>query len=119
MMIGGFGPLWSFMKGELKAGGLALVIFSYYPELVGKGVTLVQLLQPGDTFTAPDDTYSRWTGDFPVWLVTGDLYAGDNHGKPKYYGWALFRPVSLMPIDGDDDQEPEQLAKDKPAELTA
>lgn len=90
------------MKGELKAGGLALVVFAYDRSDIGKCVTLVKLMQPGETFNAPDGTYSKWAGEFPVWLVTGDLFAGGMSDFRKCYGWAMFRPKSLMPIDESD-----------------
>lgn len=108
------------MKGELKAGGLALVISSSDACDIGKCVTLVQLVRPGDQFTAPGGVICHWLPIYPpAWLVTGDVATAGHASSKTYQGWALFPPENLMPIDGDDDQEPEQLAKDKPAELTA
>lgn len=104
------------MKGELKAGGLALVIGNN-PH-TGKCVTLVSLVMPGQSFTNPltgENEFLSLAGA-KCWLVTGDVWPLVNRNER---GWALFSPTLLMPIDGDDHQEPDQLAKDKPAELTA
>ena len=51
-------------------------------------------------------------------LVAGEVQSNMPGGQ-VFYGWAVFPPTHLMPIDGDPDQEPEQLTKDKLAELTA
>lgn len=108
------------MKGELKAGGLALVIMAADSSAIGKCVTLIRIVVPGEIFTAPDGTVCRWLKHYPpAWLVSGNLYAGSKSDSGRYYGWAIFEPRSLMPIDGDDHQERDQLDKDKPAELTA
>lgn len=108
------------MKGELKAGGLALVIKAFCHTDIGKCVTLVQVVQPGESFTAPDGTHCRWRENYPpCWLVAGDILAANDSEGRNFYGWGMFEPCALMPIDGDDHQEPDQLAKDKPAELTA
>jgi hypothetical protein len=107
------------MKGELKAGGLALVIRSTDAHEVGRAVTLLRIITPGETFTAPDGTLCRWRRDNPAsWLVTGDVQCNMPSGD-VFFGWCVFPPTHLMPIDGDDHQEPDQLTKDKPAELTA
>lgn len=107
------------MKGELKAGGLALVIRSTDLHEVGRTVTLMRLVHPGEEFTAPGGIPCRWRADNPAsWLVTGEVQSNMPTGQ-VFYGWSVFPPTHLMPIDGNPDQEPEQLAKDKPAELTA
>ena len=107
------------MKGELKAGGLALVIKSTDASDIGKCVTLVQMVKPGELFTSPQGQYCRWLEKYgQAWVVTGDVIQTVN-GKVIMQGWACFEPRSLLPIDGDDHQERDQLAKDKPAELTA
>lgn len=108
------------MKGELKAGSLALIVKSEATEDVGKCVTLVKLVSPGQTFVAPDGIECYFRNEFEKsWVVIGDIYAGEFNGKKVFYGWAIYPPERLLPIDGDDDQAPEQLTKDKPAELTA
>lgn len=107
------------MKGELKAGGLALVVKSTDAHEVGRAVTLLQKVTSDDEFTAPDGTVCRWPRGRPdSWLVDGDVQC-NMPGGSVFYGWAVFPPSHLMPIDGDDHQERDQLAKDKPAELTA
>lgn len=110
------------MKGELKAGGLALIIASNDPQDIGKCVTLVQFVQPGQHFTAPDGVPCWWRADYPpAWVVSGDLSTDSaaEYDDRKFHGWAVYQPCCLMPIDGDYDQAPEQLTKDRPAELTA
>ena len=73
---------------ELKAGGLALVIQSTVPEQVGKAVTLLQFISPGDFIHNGKKYFSKassgtWLCEKPDALVT-------------HYPW------QLMPIDGDD-----------------
>lgn len=88
------------MKGELKAGGLALVVRSNEKEDIGKCVTLVKMVRSGEMYTAPDGTLCRHNAGFvPSWLVKGDV-------KPErsapYQGWAVFIPQCLIPIDDAD-----------------
>lgn len=107
------------MKGELKAGGLALVISSTDASDIGKCVTLVHIVQPGQLFTSPQGHHCRWLEKYgPAWVVIGDVIQTIN-GKVVMKGWACFEPRSLLPIDGDDHQERDRMDKDKPAELTA
>lgn len=105
------------MKGELKAGGLALVIKSDDASDVGKCVTLVHIVEPGQTYRSPvSDHVCRHRIEYPpAWVVTGDIETGPG----GLYGWAVFDPKNLLPIDGDDHQERDQLAKDKPREVVA
>lgn len=106
------------MKGELKAGGLALVIgLRVQTQNNGKAVTLVELLHPGQFFNNPitgQRTVYSIEDETPGWLVTGDIVSASGG-----FGWSIFDRKNLLPIDGEDDQEPDQLTKDKPAELTA
>lgn len=97
------------MKGELKAGGLALV-YGLRVRTDGNG-KVVRLI----------GTVSG---------VLANLLAAE-YGEPSEIWWRVYGLLpgdevaqvmarNLMPIDDDDpDQEPEQLTKDKPAELTA
>lgn len=106
------------MKGELKAGGLAMVIKSHDGDEVGRCVSLLRLIQPGEFFTAPDGTECHHSSKYkPAWLVTGNVNPGT--ARPWLKGWAVFYPQHLLPIDGDDHQERDQLAKDKPREVVA
>lgn len=103
------------MKGELKAGGLALVIGNN-PH-AGKSVELVRFVTPGQSFIVPTGGESFLSLKAKAsWLVTGHVYP---KGCENENGWALFVPCHLLPIDGDDNQEHDQITKDKPAELTA
>lgn len=104
------------MKGELKAGGLALVIGDN-PH-AGKCVTLVRFVTPGQMFNIPTggETFLSLKAD-ASWLVTGNVYPkGCEHDQ----GWSLFAPRCLMPLDGDEGQFwAELIHQNKSAELTA
>lgn len=97
------------MKGELKAGGLALV-YGLHRDVHhnGKAVRLIDLEseESAITFAIMNDLDEpeRW------WRVTG-LLPHDRVSKVK--------ARNLLPIDGDDHQERDQLAKDKPREVVA
>lgn len=111
------------MKGELKAGGMALVYgMTQQSHDNGKCVSLIRLLHPGQFFTCPDgvERCVDLSAKGPTWLCSGHVSPMRN-GKlcETITGWALYYPSNLLPIDGDDHQEPDQMAKDKPAELTA
>lgn len=96
------------MKGELKAGGLALVYgLRVHVEKNGKCVRLIEIAsyrQAELLAMAMGEPVAQW------WRVYG-LLPGDEISQVK--------AENLLPIDGDDHQERDQLAKDKPAELTA
>lgn len=83
---------------ELRAGGLAIVISSKIPELVGACVTLIELLHPGP-FTY-EGVRHVFAGDGPAWLVA----------IPE--GALPLRPRQLMPLDGHDFTE-EDREKEK------
>lgn len=83
---------------ELRAGGLALVIKSTDPDQVGKVVTLIQLVSPGDFLFNRKRYVSKATG--PVWLCE----------KPDAY--VTHYPSQLMPIDGDDFQHEDERKKE-------
>lgn len=87
------------MKGELKAGGLALA-YGFLSDQWQKwnGQSVIVLERRDDM---PDEYSAVW------WLCE------------TRHGVVLFATKNLLPIDGEPDQEPEQMAKDKPAELTA
>lgn len=96
------------MKGELKAGGLALVYgLRVRTEANGKCVRLIEIASHRNSelvAIALGETVKQW------WRVYGLL--PDN-------GIAQVCTENLLPIDGDDHQEHDQLAKDKPREVVA
>lgn len=105
------------MKGELRAGGLALVVgLRVQAGDNGKCVNLVSLVHNRQFVNLPNGerviAISR--DGLPMWLCTGNVTSGRGE-----HGFAMYNPKNLLPIDGDPDQEPDQLTKDKPAELTA
>lgn len=73
---------------ELRAGGLALVVRCTDQNLIGRVVTLIELLKPG-CFTYEGKQYV-FKANGAGWLCE----IGD--------GIAVFLPSSLMPIGGDD-----------------
>lgn len=90
------------MKGELKAGGLALVIASDDKADIGKCVKLIQRVQDGGEYTAPNGIRClNRPGHGVVWVVSGDLRI-ECYGGQNFSGWAVFKPENLLPIDGDD-----------------
>lgn len=105
------------MKGELKAGGLALVIgLRNQANDNGKSVTLISKHYHGQIIDLPNGNRSiAFSFDRqPMWLCTGNVTSANGE-----HGFAMYDAKNLLPIDGDPDQEPDQMAKDKPAELTA
>lgn len=99
------------MKGELKAGGLALIIQSCDKEEIGKTVTLVQLVRPGQFYTAPDGTPSmNHDSNGNGWIVAGDVRPGGD--RPWLTGWAQYSPECLMPIDDSDPDAVDQRERD-------
>lgn len=96
------------MKGELKAGGLALVYgLRERTEANGKCVRLIEIAsyrQAELVAMVLGEPVAQW------WRVYG-LLPGDEVAQVK--------AENLLPIDGDPDQEPDQMAKDKPREVAA
>ena len=96
------------MKGELKAGGLALVYgLRVRTEANGKSVRLIEIAS--QRFS--DVVALRFGEPVQQWWRVYGLLPGDDI--------AQVAAKNLLPIDGDDHQERDQLAKDKPAVLTA
>lgn len=83
---------------ELRAGGLALVVRCTDQNLIGKVVTLIELLKPG-SFKYDGEQYF-FKGDSAAWLCEIED------------GIAVFRPSSLMPIDGDDFSHEDERKKE-------
>lgn len=96
------------MKGELKAGGLALVYgLQVRTEGNGKAVRLIEIASYRNAelvAIALGEPVEQW------WRVYG-LLPGN--------AIAQVRARNLLPIDGDDHQERDELAKDKPREVVA
>lgn len=96
------------MNNELSPGGLALVIHCRsHPENVGKIVTVVRLLQPGEQFKDTDGRMQRYVGNIAGWLVEGNgiiSIVGDK-------GFAVFRQTRLMPIKPDEEPESNEASQ--------
>lgn len=96
------------MKGELKAGGLALV-YGLRRDVHhnGKCVRLIEIAtyRQAEILAAfMGEKVAQW------WRVSG-LLPGNEVSQVK--------SENLLPVDGDDHQERDQLAKDKPREVVA
>ena len=96
------------MKGELKAGGLALVYgLRVHVEKNGKSVRLIEIApyRNAELMAAiMGEPVAQW------WRVTG-LLPGNEVSQVK--------AENLLPIDGDDDQAPQEREADKPREVMA
>ena len=96
------------MKGELKAGGLALV-YGLRRDVHhnGKCVRLIEIApyRNAELMAAMmGEPVAQW------WRVAG-LLPGNEFSQVK--------AENLLPIDGDDHQERDQMAKDKQREVVA
>lgn len=87
----------------LKPGMLAMVIgLKNNPELNGRCVKLIQLVEPDESFVMPVAPFEvrRYGKNNPSgWVCTGDI--------PKRLnsivgGWGIFGPQNLMPLEDDD-----------------
>ncbi|MDM3050921.1 hypothetical protein OGV87_09965 [Citrobacter sp. CK183] len=86
---------------QLRAGGLALIIKSQFPENVGKTVRLIK-------FTGFDETLGGDTWELTAlsWL-TGTLH------PVKVGGLCIGLSKNLMPIDGDDFSNEDEYQKER------
>ncbi len=71
---------------ELRVGGLALVIRSVNQDLIGRVVTLIDLLKPG---------YFTHNGERHLFKANGVGWLCEIEE-----GIVIFRPSQLLPIDG-------------------
>lgn len=94
---------------ELKAGGLALVIFSENQNEIGRCVELIEAVARGHSFNFPTAGKHSWGSDVPAWLVKGDvsLYTDRQSG-----GFSYFLGTELMPIDGDESPDTLRYTKE-------
>lgn len=84
---------------ELKAGCIALVIFSENEAEIGRCVEVIESAARGHSFNFPGSGKHSWNSNTPAWLVKGDvsIYTDKQSG-----GFSYFLRSELMPIDGDD-----------------
>lgn len=91
------------MKG-LRAGGKALVIKAYIDQTcVGKVVELVELVAGGGAYHSPisgDHFFVDETSE--VWVCVGDIYNYGILSQANEYGYGIFGPEQLMPLDDPD-----------------
>lgn len=87
--------------------GMVCVITGYKnsPENLGKGCTLVKIIQPDEYFTAPDGILIQSVSKSVTWLCEGDNLLSHRH---NYRGWCLVRPEHLTPITPDNKIQAEQ-----------
>ncbi|EPX4368538.1 hypothetical protein ACW0PQ_004140 [Escherichia coli] len=99
------------MMSELRAGGIAIVIFSENKLEIGRCVELIEKVTNGYVFNFPGAGKYSWRDDTPGWLVKGDvsIYTNEPSG-----GFSYFYSDELMPIDGEDfsheDEQQKELA---------
>lgn len=91
---------------KLEAG-IVCVITGYKnsPENIGKGCTLVKIIQPDEVFTTPSGDRVQSASKSVSWLCTGDNLLSY---PPKFRGWCLVLPQHLTPITPDDKIQAEQ-----------
>lgn len=95
---------------ELRAGGIAIVIFSENKPEIGRCVELIEKVTNGYVFNflVQVSIVGVMT---PGWLVKGDVSIYTN--KPSG-GFSYFYSDELMPIDGEDfsheDEQQKELA---------
>ena len=82
-----------------KPGDLAIIIGGYVEANIGKIVTVIRLVTPGQRL-APRVVYA---GEREAWEVTGDLWTCDDDGvllRP-FGGTCCYREQFLKPLPGD------------------
>ncbi|EPG3492488.1 hypothetical protein MDW84_002494 [Klebsiella pneumoniae] len=86
---------------ELRAGGLAIIIRSRFPENVGKTVRLIKLIGFDESLGGYEWEVSALSE------LTGALYPA------KVGDICVGLDKNLMPIDGDDFSNEDQLQKER------
>lgn len=91
------------MKG-LRVGGKALVIKAYTdPTCVGKVVELVEFVLGGNSYHSPITGNHFFVDETsPVWVCLGDVYNFGVNAIRNEYGYGIFGPEQLMPLDDPD-----------------
>lgn len=95
---------------ELRAGRMALVFgLKNQSELNGRCVQLLFMASHGDIYKSPVSE-KKWQhgADDPAWICTGDVYTS----KKEEFGYGVFRPCNLMPIDGEDFSHEDERKKE-------
>lgn len=98
------------MRHEFKPGEMAVIVGAKRrPDVIGKVVQLVELLQPGQEAAQPvAGTLFTNSEDEPVWLVTGDTlegHVGAGGAVCPSEGIGASFPRFLMPLRGDDEHD--------------
>ncbi|MBS0870675.1 hypothetical protein JK156_22150 [Enterobacter ludwigii] len=95
---------------ELRAGRMALVYgLKNQSELNGRCVQLLFMVSHGDIYKSPvSEKKWRHGADSPAWISTGDVYTS----KKEEFGYGVFRPCNLMPIDGEDFSHEDERQKE-------
>lgn len=86
---------------ELRAGGLAIIIKSQFPENVGKTVRLIKLMGFNESLRGYEWMLTALSE------LTGTIHAVKTGGSCTGLG------QNLMPIDGDDFSSEDQHQKDR------
>lgn len=86
---------------ELRAGGLAIIIKSQFPENVGKTVRLIKLMGFNESLRGYEWMLTALSG------LTGTIHA------VKAGGSCIGLGQNLMPIDGDDFNNEDHRQKER------
>lgn len=95
---------------ELRAGGLAILIKTYYPGNAGKSVTTEFIVRSMEFVDTPSgEVFTNHSGR-DCWYITGDVWTELNGVTVS--GFAFAHPEQLMPIDGDDFSHEDERQKE-------
>lgn len=90
------------MSHQFKPGDLALIVGAFsVPQNIGKACELVQFVQAGQTYTAPDGQVYQHC-DRACWVTSAADLSANIEGAPIMVGWGLSVPEHLMPLKGDE-----------------
>lgn len=95
---------------ELRAGRMALVYgLKNQSELNGRCVQLLFMVSHGDIYKSPVSE-KKWQhgADSPAWIGSGDVYTSEK----EEFGYGVFRPCNLIPIDGEDFSNEDERQKE-------
>lgn len=104
------------MAHEFKAGDLALIVMSRFPDSpnVGCAVELIQLVRPGETIKLPNGNEDRFAGPNESWLVAGNVLCRKTSGWVDEDGVAYVKPSHMVPLRGDFQPEQHKAKESEP-----
>lgn len=88
----------------IEPGCRALIINAVHKENIGKMVTAITTVAPGEPITLSDGAYAVNIDPYPVWLVEGDLIVGWGENLMRS-PQAFIEERNLMRLDNNFDDE--------------